>query len=524
MKQTHLTTFIILLLLAPAAHSDMIYIGLRAHSGAAKDMAKWQPTADYLTQKIPQHRFVMLPYEDLGELTRAAEQKLFDFVLTNPSSYIDLEIKYGASRILTLQNLRQEGAYTEFGAVIFTRADNNKINNLSDIKNKVFVAVSERAFGGWRMAWKEFLDHDIDPYKDFKSIIYSNGIQEDVVRNVLNGQGDAGTVRTDILEKMIADGEITTADFKILNPKTVDRFPFLLSTTLYPEWPFAKFRHTSSEIAQQVAIALLSMPSENPAAVEGQYYGWTVPLDYQPVHNLLKSLKAGAYQDYGKIDPVQLVIRYWYLLVSGIIILLLMWLIIVRILHNNKRLKIAQKELRKSKQELKHRVKERTIELEHALERAEHASMAKTHFLSRMSHELRTPMNAILAFSELIMMDKNDPISEQNKENISEIIQAGKHLLSLINEVLELSQIESGKLKFNLSEIDAEELIADCVNIVRPLPQDKNIKINNIKHNSCSLYTDATRVKQVLINLLSNAIKYNHINGDLSPDLVPLPQ
>lgn len=494
--------------------ADTIHIGLRAHSGAEKDMAKWQPTADYLSQKIPQHRFVMIPFEDLNELSRAAERKMFAFVLTNPSSYVELEKNYGASRILTLQNLRQGGAYTQFGSVIFTRADNIQIHDIKHITGKRFMAVSERAFGGWRVAWKEFLDNNIDPYKDFEQILFSGGIQEQVVHSVLSGKADAGAVRTDMLEGMASRGEIDINDIKVLNPVHSKDFPFLLSTKLYPEWPFAKLRHTSPELAQQVAIALLSMPSEHSAATRGKYYGWTVPLDYQPVHSLLQSLKVGAYRNYGEISFIQLLGQYWHIILAAFITLVISWMVSVNILRTNNKLSITQKELQESKQELENRVRERTSDLEKALKFAEEASRSKTHFLSRMSHELRTPMNAILGFSELIATDPDAKLSAENKDNLDEIISAGKHLLSLINEVLELSQIESGKLKLVNSEVNLKQLTDECIQTLRPLTTAKNLDIS-VATNSCIAFTDATRVKQILINLLSNAIKYNYDNGSV---------
>ena len=507
-------TFLSLLLSPVTLLADTIHIGLRAHSGAEFDMEKWQPTADYLSQKIPQHRFVMIPFEDLKKLSLAAEHKMFDFVLTNPSSYVELEKKYGASRILTLQNLRQGGAYTQFGSVIFTRKDNDKINTLSDIKGKSFMAVSEQAFGGWRVAWKEFVDNDIEPYEDFDQIMFSGGIQEQVVHAVLNGQADAGTVRTDMLESMAARGEIDLANIKIIAAKQKHQFPFLLSTQLYPEWPFAKLKDTSPELAQQVAIALLSINHNEPAAVKGRYYGWTVPLDYQPVHTLLQDLKVGVYSNYGEVTLVQILNKYWFLFIAAVITLILSWLISANILRTNRKLSLTKQALTKLTQELELRVKERTIELEQALILAEAANQEKSRFLSRMSHELRTPLNAILGFSELMATDQDNSLSDENMDSISEINRAGKHLLDLINEVLELSQIESGKLKLKNSEVDLEKLINECLQVLRPLSANTNLNFV-VNSKACIAYSDATRIKQILINLISNAIKYGDSNGDI---------
>lgn len=156
---------------------------------------------------------------------------------------------------------------------------------------------------------------------------------------------------------------------------------------------------------------------------------------------------------------------------------------------------------------------ERLIEARNS---AQQANKAKSEFLSRMSHELRTPLHAILGFSQLLTLDKENFSPIQNK-NLSEIDKAGNHLLSLINELLDFSRIEAGKVNIDLAEISLAFHLSECVELMMAQARKQDIEIENmVQDMSLAVVADKMRLKQVIINLLSNAIKYNKKGGKVS--------
>lgn len=268
-------------------------IGVLAKRGPVKAMQQWKATADYITSKIPGKKFEIVPL-DFDEVNPSIERGDVDFFLVNSSMFVTTKVKYGASPVATMINSRQGQPLKSFGGVILTLADNESINSLKDLKGKSFMGVKESSFGGWQMAYKEMLDAGIDPFKVCAGLQFG-GKHDNVVLAVQSGVIDAGTVRTDTLERMSAEGIVDLAEFKVVNKMSHEGFPFLCSTPLYPEWPLAKTKNTPDALANEVVAALKQMKSTDKAAKDAKVIGWTSPLDYGPVESLQKSLKIGAY-------------------------------------------------------------------------------------------------------------------------------------------------------------------------------------------------------------------------------------
>ncbi len=385
---------------AQAADEDPVRIGVLAFRGAEHVTRTWGATAEYLSRAVPERRFEIEPLP-LATLRAATSAGRIDYVLTNPGQYVELEEDFGISRIATLKKSISEGARNQFGAVILARSNRSDIRRLADLKGKVFGAVSRNAFGGFQMAWREFKAAGLDPFELFSDIRYFGFPQDAIVLAVRDGSIDAGTVRTGLLESMARQGVVALEDFKVLNPRKVPGVDVAISTRLYPEWPFAKMPHASAELSERVAIALLSLPEDSAAMRAAGASGWTVPLDYKPVHDLFRELEIGPYAR-GDVSLADVLMQYWEWALFAAVLLVLV------IMHGVRTEYLVQRRTRQLSdlnQELAHEVEvRRGAEARARRHQSELAHVSRVNVIGEMTsglaHELRQPLAAIHNYAE----------------------------------------------------------------------------------------------------------------------------
>jgi two-component system sensor histidine kinase/response regulator len=488
--------------------SEPMRIGVLAKRGAERCLAKWGATAEYLTAEIPGYSFVICP---LGhdEIEVAMERRDVDFVLTNPSLYVGLERFYGASRIVTLRNLHAGRPHATYAGVIFCSSERNDIRDLRDLIGKTFMAVNEMSFGGWQMAWRELHEHGINPQRRFRELRFG-GTHDAVVYAVRDGQVDAGTVRADTLPRMAMEGRIRPEEFRVIGQRESEPsdLPFPRSTRSYPEWPLAKARHTSDELGQQVAVALMRMSPGSPAAQAARCAGWSIPGNYQAVHECLEQLEIGPYREYGRVTLGAVVRRYWSWVAIAAVFLVLSSIVSVYVTRLNRRLRRA---LAAHGKEMAERIRAEEALRKSEQLRAEAEKLASIGRLAAgVAHEINNPLTGVLTFAHLLRQKGN--IDEQGKQDLDLIINETTRVSEIVGNLLDFARERPATRQ----PLSINDVVCQTLRLIRSQKRLQQITIHeDLKPDLPQVSGDENQLKQVLLNLALNACEAMPDGGTL---------
>jgi len=324
--------------LSPAAEADVpVHIAILAFRPAADVQQRWQPLVDYLNGRISGYRFEIQAM-GYSQLETAIARRQVDFVLTNPGHYLLMTYRNGlSSPLATLVPMEDGRRLSKFGGVVFTRADRKDIRSIADLRGHHIAAVTTGSLGGYQAQAMELLLAGIEIPRDVT--LTETGMPHDrVVDEILDGRAEVGFVRTGILERMAAEGKLDLADIRVIAPRSEGNFPLLLSTRLYPEWPFAAMPGVDQDLARRVTAALLSIPQGGALANALDIHGFTIPTDYEVVHTMLDALRLPPFDAAPQFTFSDIWVKYrWPMIVAGIllaiVLLLTTWLI-----YLNKRL------------------------------------------------------------------------------------------------------------------------------------------------------------------------------------------
>lgn len=317
-----------------------IRIGVLAYRGTEQAVQEWAGHADYLNAKLPGNHFKVVPlgYAELGEAVRT---RSIELLITNTGHYTELESTGEVSRIATRLIAGPHGPLNRFGGTAIAPAGRHDIEHYRDLKGKRLLIPNKSSLGGWQVHLREALSENINLEKDTAALIERTN-HEKVVLGVLAGEADAGFIRSDLIESMIAEGTLQAGALKIISARQTPGYPYLHSTRLYPEWPLARVGDFPEEISKAVLVALLAMQADAPAARQAHIHGWTLPQNYQPVLDLFREARLGPYANQ-QVTWADIMARHGVELLSAAGIALAALLIALglvvrsnRVLHDNE--------------------------------------------------------------------------------------------------------------------------------------------------------------------------------------------
>ena len=339
------------------------------------------------------------------------------------------------------------------------------------------------------MAQRE-LQHEgmsIDDFSEFRFL----DSHDSVVLAVGNGSIDAGTVRTDTLERMHNEGIIDIDNFQLLVEKQHPGFPYRVSTELYPEWPFAKLASTPDGLANRVLIALLQMPAHSPAAIKSQVDGWTTPLDYSSVHHLLEEMHLGPYVERGQVSFTRMYHKYkWWLyaILAGFIVGMTLLIYISRL---NRQLKQSKMQIEGLNSGLENKVRERTSELQKMYSHEKHLKdILKT--IAEVNERLITSVS-----TQTIIQNSMDTLARSEhyrfvwmgilEENLLKVVSQSKEN----REILQHQQYSFDNHQSNFGLMSAQAAIQQNTTLIEKLPGHYLFEIGNDRYDcsSCWLIT-----------------------------------
>lgn len=478
---------------APLASAKDVTIGVFVYQGERAATEDWSPILDYLQRTLPEHRFRLEQY-DVDGLRAAIAAEQVDLVITNPGYYVVMENEFGISRIATLASPMALSTRQAIGSVVIARADRQDLHDLADLSGKRIAAVAPAAFGGYLVAAREMLKQGIDPESDLGEIRFVGLPMSNVIEAVLTGRADAGIIRACYAEQLSQQGLLRITDLRFLSTHPVNGLPCAVTTPLYPDWPIAVTRQTDPALAKSVAQALLSMPT-----VKGGL-SWSVPADYQPVHDLYRELRIGPYAYLRDITPEGLLRRFWPWLLAALALLAGGIVHTVRVEHLVQRRTAELRESLRARDLAETRMRESQEQMDH---------LSRLSILGEISgslaHEINQPLTTIGNYARTVLRRQGNGqlTPEAVTEACDEIVHEAERAGGIVQRIRHFAR----KREATREPADLPAIAAEARRlIVGIMAQAPEIVIDNRLGGSCRALADGAQIQQVLLNLIKNAI------------------
>ena len=308
-----------------------------------RETQSFEPFVGYLEQRIPDVRFQMVPLATIDDLVQAVERKQLDFAFATPAALVELNVRLGARAIATvLQPVTGGQDYPWLAGAVFVRDSRSDIRRLEDVRGKRVIALSPLALGGWLSAVREWRKVGIHEDKDLGSVRFVFSYAK-VAQEVCEGHADVGVLAAAALMQVES---LCGAKLRVLLSTTGGRdprYPATISTELYPEEAFAVVGAVPETLISQVEVALLAIEPDSAVARAATVAGFTAPLSYAPVQQLMEELRLHPFESYGRLGFRQTIEQHWpKVLIALVGFLLVLGWALVRARQLNARLRISE--------------------------------------------------------------------------------------------------------------------------------------------------------------------------------------
>jgi two-component system sensor histidine kinase TtrS len=474
----------------PAA-ADEVRIGVLAFQGSERAAADFEPTVAHLARALPQHRFVLTPL-DLAGVTAAVAGRTVAFVVTNPGDYVDLEARFGVTRLATLESRERQPPTDSVGSLVIAPNRPDRPRRLADLAGRRLAIVSGDAFGGWRVMWREMDEAGVAP-SSLAGLVETGYPMETVVAALREGRADAGVVRACLLEDEIARGRVGVDEFAVVAERPAPGFPCRLSSRLYPDWPFARLADTSPDLAKAVTASLLSMEP-----VEGR--AWTAPQDYTSVHALFRRLAIGPYAHLGHTTLIGFVRAHWHwFLVAG---LALAWWVI----HVARVETLVRRRTAELTRVIRAREEAEQTARRHREERDQFSRLGILgEMASNIAHELNQPLAAITNYAEgmtrVIDAGRVDPAFL--RDGARGIAGQAERAGAIIRRIRAFVRRREAVREI----LDVDDVVRDVLGLFEGPAMRRGIALDvRLAGDLPPVSADRAEIEQVLLNLLQNAV------------------
>jgi len=493
LRQLWIAAALACLMALPALGADRLFrVGIVTGQLPRGDTESFLPFTRYLSEHIAGARFEVVPFATIEALIEAARQGSVEFALCTPAALVAIDVRHGVRPIATVtQSVAGRGAFPWLAGAVFVRGDRTMLRTLADARGQRVVALSPLAVGGWLAALGEWRRLGLDERTAFKSLRFEFSYER-IVAEVCAGDADVGVVAAGVLASLSSR---CARPLRVLpapaGPDT--RYPAAVSTRLYPEAAFAVLGAVDERLVSDVTRELLAIETDSPAARAATVAGFTAPLSYTPVHELLQELHVGPYESFGRVTLLQALSQH-----AGTVLAALLGFVTVlsaallQALRLNTRLKASMIE-RNRAEDMRRRLEEHT---QHAQRMDSIGRLA-----GAVAHDFNNMLTVINGYSELLLLECEEGSTWALKRSAQQILNTGRRAAELTQQLLTFSR----KQAVQLSPTNLNTIVREAETMFRHLLGEEIDVILSLSEDLWLVLADRTQIHQVLLNLLVNA-------------------